>query len=98
MSSLTSVLPCPFGVNDPPSDIPVFRTVLLSKLEEEEEEEEEFIISGNWRGKHNSLLLRGAGAGQPYGERAPPNENCTPPKRVLLHKARSMPLLSWLRY
>ena len=23
--------------------------------EEEEEEEEEFIISGNWRGKHNSL-------------------------------------------
>ena len=64
MSSLTSVLPCPFGVNDPPSDIPVFRTVLLSKVEEEEEEEEEFIISGNWRGKHISLS-RGAGADQP---------------------------------
>jgi hypothetical protein len=27
--------------------------------EEEEEEEEEFITSGNWRGKHNSLLKEG---------------------------------------
>ena len=46
------------------ADVKNQRLAAERKILEEEEEEEEFITSGNWRGKHNSLL-RGAGADQP---------------------------------
>ena len=67
-------------MNVPPSDIPVFRTVLLSEEEEEEEEEEEFISSGNWRGKHNSLSRGAWSWGEPGCQGGKPP--CKQAKRV----------------